>query len=83
MQQRVLPLVDEDGRRRVQRLQMHQPVLDSALAHDLVDAVGDVEQLHPVVRNPVEDAAKDSVAALRMEMAFVGAGGRGPNHFQV
>jgi len=35
-QQRILPFVEEDGCRRVQRLQVNDAVADAALAHDVV-----------------------------------------------
>ena len=55
VQQRVLPLVDEQTGRGVQRLQMNRAVSDAALAYDLVDPVGGIDQLELLVRNPVDD----------------------------
>ena len=51
VQQRVLPLVDEDRRGRVERLQVNDAVLHLALADDLVDAVGDIDEFELLVRN--------------------------------
>lgn len=58
VQQRVLPLVDEDRRGGMKRLQMHHSFPDSALADDLVDAIRDVDQLHPIAGDPVHDAVE-------------------------
>src|SRR5579863_2550477 len=51
----VLPLIEEDARSGVQRLQVHQAVTNAALAHDFVDSLGDVEQLHSLTGDPVHD----------------------------
>jgi hypothetical protein len=42
LNQRILPLVEKHGSGGMQRLQVHNPVANSALADDLIDAVGDV-----------------------------------------
>ena len=55
-QQRILPFVNEHCRRRVQGLQMHYPVAHTAAAHNLVDSLRDVQQLHPLRRHPIDNA---------------------------
>lgn len=59
VEQSVLPFVDEDGRGGVQGLQMYDAIADAAFADNLVDAVGDVDQLHPLIGNPIDDAVED------------------------
>src|SRR5438128_7152690 len=63
VQQRILPFVNEHGCGGVQRLQMHNAVADAALAHDLIDAVRNVDELQALAGDPVRDAAEDFESA--------------------
>src|SRR5207247_3569102 len=54
LQQGILPLVQEYRGGGVQRLQMDDAVAHAALADDLIDAVRDVDELHPVIGDPVQ-----------------------------
>jgi len=69
VQQSVLPLIDEDGRGGMQRLQVHHAVADPALAHDVVDAIGHVDQLHAIVGDPIYDAVKNLKTRHRLRLA--------------
>src|SRR5579872_5166395 len=59
VQQGVLPLVEKNGGGGMERLEMDNPVANAALADDLIDAVGDVDQLRAIARDPVEHPVKD------------------------
>jgi len=62
VQQRILPLIDEYGRGGVEGLQVNHAVPDAAFADNFVDPVRDIDQLHAVVGNPVNDPIEDSKA---------------------
>src|ERR1039457_2329568 len=62
VEKRLLPFVQEQRGRGVQGLQVHETVANAALADDVVDAIGDVEQLQALIGDPVDDAAKDPIS---------------------
>ena len=45
----------------MERLQVDDSVANSAFAHDLVDPLGNVEELQTVVRDPVDDPIEDFI----------------------
>ena len=49
VQQRGLPLVDEQRDRRVQRREQHHPLLDVVALDDVADLLGEVVELEPLV----------------------------------
>ena len=61
--ERILPFVEEHARSCMQGLQVHQAVANAALTNDFVDALGDVEQLHAVAGDPIQDTIKDLITA--------------------
>ena len=65
MNQCFLPFVQEQRGRSMQTLQVHQAVANAAFADDIVDAVGDIEQLQAVVRYSVDDPAENPVSGPR------------------
>ena len=65
MEQGVLPFIQEHGGRGVERLQVHQSVTYPTLPNDLIDAISDIQHLHPVLSNPIENSAEDLIVALR------------------
>src|SRR5579871_1592638 len=70
VQQCVLPFIDEDGCRGMQRLQVHDAVANPALAHDLVDSIGDVDQLHALVGDPIHHTIEDFDSAALLCFDF-------------
>ena len=62
--QRVLPFIYENRRGGVERLQVHNAFAHAALANDLVDAVSDVDQLHAIVCDPVDNPVENPVRTL-------------------
>jgi hypothetical protein len=62
MQERILPFAEEDRRSGVERLKVNDSIAYSALAYDFVDSLGDIEQLHTIDCDPVDDAVEDLVS---------------------
>jgi deoxyribonuclease-4 len=60
-EQSILPFVQENSSRRMQRLQVDNAFANAALPDDLVDAVGYIDQFHPVLRDPVQNTMVDPV----------------------
>jgi hypothetical protein len=68
----ILPFVQEDSRRRVERLQVNQAIANTALSDDLIHTVGDIQQLHPFSGDPVDNPTEDPVTDLDTRPASVG-----------
>ena len=71
VQQRVLPFIDKHRCGSVQRLQVHDAVANPALVDDFINPVSHIDELQPIVGNPVYDSVENLESPLRGRLRCV------------
>src|SRR5712692_6312513 len=59
VQQCILPLVNEYSGCCMERLQVNKSIPDAALVYDLVNAIGNIDELHALACDPIHDTVED------------------------